>query len=345
MSRVLPYLKRAPRTLIFWMIVLIFVFAGVRLAFPRGGFDEVRTGEVPIEIAAGDDGLWVLNYADHSVSLVDTETKEEVLEVGVGADVAPALSANDDGAWVILDDGDTIGRVDPETEAVEDRVDVAAVIDEGTVAQDLAAGPGFVWITTGEGGQMVRLDTESGQLGDVIDVGEVVVQPQVQGDSLWVYETDGITQYDGTTGEEQVKYDTSTFQVHEFFAAEDFIYVLANVDAFDKTGLLLRLDPDEPDGAANAARVRIMDSTPSHVAAEGDQVFVSGSGGMLFEYRSVADEPLTAVAAEQVTVSTKDLRTVVVDEETVWIADGENGVVHQPVEGVSGDPTATSTPR
>ena len=112
MSTVSSVLRRAPRQLMFWLVVAVFAVGALRAFFPIEGFDEVRTGEVPLEVAGSDDGLWVLNYADHTVSLVRTSDQEVLLTTEVGADVAPALSANDDGAWLILDAGDTIGRVD-----------------------------------------------------------------------------------------------------------------------------------------------------------------------------------------------------------------------------------------
>ncbi len=330
-----PHLRRAPRTLMFWMIVAVFAVALLRSFFPEEGFDEVRTGEQPLEVAAGDDGVWVLNYADHSVSLVDTSTTEEVFETPVGDDVAPALAANDDGAWVLLDAGDTLGRIDPSSEDVAERIDLADAFDEGSTAQDLAAGEDFVWVTSGEGGQMLRVDTRRGEVGEPIDLGEDVVQPQVLGDSLWVFESDGLTEYDATTGEEQRKIDTSDFRVHDFVATEDHLFVLANVDNFEQTGLLVRLDLQ--DDGSESGRARIQESAPTHLAAAGDQVFVVGTGGILTEFESLPDRSPTPIATEQVTVSTKDLRTVIVVDETIWIADGTNGVVHQPITGIEGE--------
>ena len=340
MSTVLSVLRRAPRQLMFWLIVAVFAVGALRAFFPLEGFDEVRTGEVPLEVAGSDDGVWVLNYADHTVSLVRTSDQEVLLTTEVGVDVAPALSANDDGAWLILDAGDTIGRVDPSGEIV-DRFDVSGTLDD--IAQDLAAGPDFVWVTTGEGEQMVRIDTTTGEMGDVIDVGEVVVQPQVLGDSLWVYESDGITEYDNTTGEELNKLETPDLRIHDFYATEEAVYVLANVDNFEETGLVVRIDPVE--GQENG-RARITDTRPSHITVADGQVFVTGSSGLLMELTTDPDRPPSLIATEQVTVSTKDLRGVTVLDEIVWVADGTNGIVHQPVDGVEGgeDTTDVTTP-
>ena len=337
MSRVLPYLKRAPRTLIFWLIVLIFAVAAVRVAFPREGFDEIQTGEQPLEVAGTDDGVWVLNFADHSVSLIDPTSEDEVFEVELGDDLAPAMSANDDGAWVILDGGTTIGRIDADRQEVADRFDITDAIDGDSVAQDLAAGDGFVWVTTGEGGQMVRLDTGSGDFDDPVDLDQSVVQPQVVGGSLWVNQTDGVTEYDSTSGEQGRQLDTTASRVHDFFATDDFVYLIINTDAIEEIGTLVRMDPDNADQSSESApRVRIQKSTPTHLTAVGEQVFVTGTLGQLHEVESLPDEGLTLIATEQVTVSTKDLRTVIVLDETLWIADGTNGVVHQRIDDIEG---------
>jgi len=332
----------------FWMVVAVFGVALLRVFVPNDGFDEVRTGEQPLEVAAGDDGVWVLNYADHSVSLIDPDTQEERFETELGVDVAPALSANDDGAWVILDAGTTIGRVDPDSQEVAERVELGDVFDEGTKAQDLAAGPDFVWVTSGEGGQMVRLDTSSGELGEVVDVEGSVVQPQVLGESLWVYESDGITEYDSGSGDELNKIDTHQYRVHDFAATEDDVFIIADVDAFEETGVVYQLNPE--DGTSDGQR-RIQDSTPSRITAADGQVFVTGSGGFLTELAPARDtsDPegaaaMRIVATEQVTVSTKDLRDLVVHDGVIWIADGTNGVVHQPIDDIEGDaPTETTT--
>jgi streptogramin lyase len=325
----------------FWMIVLVLALGLLRSFFPRGGFDEVRTGEVPLEVAGSDDGVWVLNHADHSVSLIETAEQEILFEVAVGDDVAPTLSANDDGAWVILDGGDTIARIDPGTEAVEDRIDVADTFSDGTPAQDLAAGPDFVWVTTGETGEMVRIDTADGSIGDVIDVGDAVVQPQVLGDSLWVYESDGVTEYDNTSGEEIEKINTSNRRVHDFWVTEENIWLLADIDNVAETGFVVRLDREGADPSIPAARergqYRLQNTRPSRITVADGQVFVSGSGGLLMELTADDDAAIRLLATEQVAVSTKDLKGLIVQDGTVWIADGTNGVVHQPISGIEGE--------
>ena len=47
MSTVSSVLRRAPRQLMFWLIIAVFAAGALRAFFPIEGFDEVRTGEVP----------------------------------------------------------------------------------------------------------------------------------------------------------------------------------------------------------------------------------------------------------------------------------------------------------
>ncbi len=344
-----PHVKRAPRTLMFWLVVLVFGVGLLRSFFPAEGYDEVRTGEQPLEVAGTDDGVWVLNYADHSVSLVDPDTDEEVFEKVVGDDVAPAMSANDDGAWLLLEGGETLGRIDAQSQDIADRYDLTQVLDDGTVGQDVAAADGFVWVTSGESGQMIRLDTATEEFDDPISLDESVVQPQVVGDSLWVNTTEGITEYDNTTGEQLRQLDTLASRVHDFYATEDYVYLIINTDPVEEIGYIVRMDPDEErQSAESAPRRKIQKSTPTHLTAIGDQVFVTGTLGTVNEINSDPEgglDALTIVATEQVTVSTKDLRTIIVRDGTLWIADGTNGVVHQRIDDIEGEvPTDDTTP-
>src|SRR4029453_12093343 len=195
-----PYVQRALRSTMFWLVLLILALALLRVFIPRSGFDEVATGATPLEVGANEAGLWVLNYEDESVSLVDTEAREVDFTAEVGP-VGPAFSVNEDGAWIILDAGQTVAVVDEVSGGVAQRIDVSDVLDDP--AQDVAAGDGMVWITTAQGGQMVRLDTATGELGDPVELGENVVQPEIVGDDLWAHITDGIARFDVETGEQQ----------------------------------------------------------------------------------------------------------------------------------------------
>ena len=328
MAPLTTLLRRAVRTLMFWLVVAVFAVAVVRSFFPVEGFDEVRTGEGPIEVAGSDDGLWVINHGDRTVSLVRPSDSEILFSTEVGVSVAPTLSANDDGAWVIQDRGGTLVRIDAGGD-VADRIDVSDTFETG--AQDLAAGDGFVWLTALDDGQMARVDTDSGTVVDVVDVGESVGQPQIVGDRLWVNQAGALGGYDAETGE-QIDLLVTEHRIHDFVVADDAVWLVADVDNFEATGLVVRLDPDD---GSETARLRVADARPSRLALEGDRIYLSAGEGTLIELSTV---PLAVVATEQVAVSTKDLQGITVLDDTIWVADGTNGVVHQPVGDLEGSP-------
>ncbi len=332
MPSVSTFLRRVPRTLMFWLVIAVFAVAAVRAFHPQRGFDEVRTGEQPLEVAGSDDGVWALNFGDHSVSLIDTAT-DEVVHTTTDESLTPALTANDDGAFVLVDAGETLLRIDPAEGGVAERIDLTDTLDHA--AQDVAAGDGFVWVTSGEGGQMVRIEGD-GTIGEPIDIGEPVAQPQVLDDVLWVHLTAGLAEYDAASGE-QVRVVETDRRIHDFVADDRALWLLADLDNFAQTGFVVRLDLED----GTETPYRITESRLSHVAVAGEQLFVSGSAGMLFE---LSMDPLRLIATEQVAVSTKDLRGTIVRDDVVWVADGTNGVVHQPVDGIDGEIPTTTLP-
>ncbi len=311
-----PYVRRALHSTMFWLVLVICGLALLRVFIPREGFDEVATGATPLEVGANDAGLWVLNYDDQSVSLVDTTAREVDFTVDVGP-VGPAFTVNDDGAWVILDAGQTVALVDDQTGGVAQRVDVSDVLD--APAQDVAAGDGLVWITTAEGGQMVRMDTSDFSLGDPVDLDENVVQPDVVGDDLWANTADGITRFDLETGEQEQVID-SELRVHDFAVDADGIWALVNVDNFEGTGELVRFDPE--DGREVGGRVHFT-TRPSHLTTVDDRLFVSSAEGLVYE---IGKSPMALVGDEQIAASTKDLRGLTPVGGEIWVADGVNGV-------------------
>jgi hypothetical protein len=328
-----PYVQRALRSTMFWLVVLILVLAVLRVFIPRGGFDEVATGATPLEVGANEAGLWVLNYEDESVSLVDPDARDVTFTADVGP-VGPAFSVNADGAWVILDAGQTVAVVDEDSGGVAQRVDVSEVLDDP--AQDVAAGDGVVWITTAEGGQMVRLDTATGELGEPVELGENVVQPDVVGDDLWAHITDGIARFDLETGEQQQLIETEQ-RIHDFAVDHDGVWALVNVDNLEGTGELVKFDLE--DGAEQGGRLHFT-TRPSHLTTLDDRVFVSSAEGLVYE---IGKSPVALAGDEQITASTKDLRGLVAIDNELWVADGLNGVAWLEISEAPPVPAPTTT--
>lgn len=306
------------RSTMFWLALAVLAVGALRVFFPLGGFDEIRTGASPIEIQGAADGVWVLNYDDQSVSLVDPDTEEEDFTVQL-ENLGPALSANDEGAWVVLDQGERVARIDADSRRIGDSYDTSDLFPEDEPAQDVAAGDGFVWITSALSGQVVRLDTETGEFGEVIQVAENVAQPAIDGDVLWLHTKGGIAQLDVRTGETIETWDSGDHVVHDFTVSADSVWALVDVDNFEQTGLLIRYDKDtgEEDG-----RLRLL-TRPSHLEVTGNRVYVTALEGLV---EVIDTDPVQLVEEDQITVSTKDLRGVDAFEGRLWVADGYNGV-------------------
>ncbi len=329
------YLRRLPHTLMFWLFVAVVVGFALRLAFPREGFDLLDTGEGSLDLAAADDGVWVLNYEEHSVTLVDPADVGVVFTASVGDEVAPTIAADGDGALVLLDQASTLARVDPVTEDVTDRIDVEGALDGP--AQDLAAGAGWIWLTGGTSGFMAQVDSGSGEIVQTIDLDQNVVQPQIVGDSLWVVRADGMAEYDVDTGEERRVVETDR-RARGYAVGGSTLWLLTDVRAELEQGTVVSIDLDtgQETGAIVVAGTR-----PAGITLAGaDELVVSGSGGMMVR---LSADPVRAVAAEEVDVQGANLRSPLFWEGRIWAADGVDGVVYPSVEDIQAEPTTGTT--
>jgi len=329
------YLRRLPRTLMFWLFILVVVLFGLRLVFPRQGFDKLDTGEGPLDVAAAADGVWVLNHEEHSVTLVDPDDVGVMFTASVGDQVAPTITADDNGAWVLLDDGTTLALLDPVSEEITERYDVEEAVDGP--AQDIAAGGGWVWVTSGASGLMAQVDADSGEVAQTVDVGQSVVQPQVVGDSLWVVRSDGLGEYDLDSGEELAVIESDR-AVRGYAVGEDALWMLTDIDGEEEQGTVVTVDL----GSGEQTTATVVGGTrPSGIVlVDGDQLVVTGSGGIMVH---VSTDPLLPVAAEQVSLENALLRGPVYWDGRVWAADGIDGVVYQTLDDIEGDATIGTT--
>jgi hypothetical protein len=78
----------------------------------------------------------------------------------------------------------------------------------------------------------------------------------------------------------------------------------------------------------------------SMVLVDGDQLVITGSGGMMV---LVATDPLQPEAAEQVALENAIIRGAVYWEDRVWAADSIDGVVYQSVDDIQGEATTGTT--
>ncbi len=329
------YVRRLPRTLMFWLFIAVVVLFGLRLVFPREGFDKLDTGEGPLDVAASADGVWVLNHEEHAVTLVDPDDVGVLFTASVGDEVAPTITADDNGAWVLLDDGTTLALLDPVSEEISERYDVEAAMDGA--AQDLAAGGGWVWVTSGASGLMAQVDAESGEVVQTVEVGQNIVQPQVVGDALWVVRSDGLGEYDLDTGEE-LRVIESDRTIRGYAVGEDALWLLTDIDGELEQGTVVTVDL--PSGE-QTTEVVVGGTRPSGmVLVEGEQLVITGNGGMMVR---VATDPLRLEGASQVDLENANLRGPVYWEGRVWAADGIESVVYQSVDDIDGEATTGTT--
>jgi hypothetical protein len=328
------YVRRLPRTLMFWLFIAVVVLFGLRLVFPRSGFDKLDTGDGPLDVAAAADGVWVLNYEEHSVTLVDPNDVGVMFTASVGDEVAPTISADDSGAWVLLDNGTTLALLDPVSEEITDRIDVEGPLDGP--AQDLAAGGGWVWVTSGASGLMAQVDAESGEVAQTLDIGQSIVQPQVVGDVLWVVRSDGLGEYDLDTGDE-LRVIESDRTIRGYAVGEDAIWLLTDIDGELEQGTVVTVDLAS---GQQTTEVVVGGTRPSGMVLVDDRLVVTGSGGMMV---LVATDPLQPEAAEQVALENAIIRGAVYWEDRVWAADSIDGVVYQSVDDIQGEATTGTT--
>ena len=328
------YVRRLPRTLMFWLFIAVVVLFGLRLVFPRSGFDKLDTGDGPLDVAAAADGVWVLNYEEHSVTLVDPNDVGVMFTASVGDEVAPTITADDNGAWVLLDNGTTLALLDPVSEEITDRIDVEGPLDGP--AQDLAAGGGWVWVTSGASGLMAQVDAESGEVAQTLDIGQSIVQPQVVGDVLWVVRSDGLGEYDLETGDE-LRVIESDRTIRGYAVGEDAIWLLTDIDGELEQGTVVTVDLAS---GQQTTEVVVGGTRPSGMVLVDDRLVVTGSGGMMV---LVATDPLQPEAAEQVALENAIIRGAVYWEDRVWAADSIDGVVYQSVDDIQGEATTGTT--
>jgi streptogramin lyase len=164
----------------------------------------IKVGDFPTDLAMFAGKLWILNFADRSLSRVDPSAARLVGEpVGLPGELG-ALDAGAGLLWAIDCNKGIVYGLDPRQGAVEIRARVRA--DEGL--GDIAVSAGSVWVTDWASHVVLRLDPTTGKVGERIPAGD---QPEkiaaVAGD-IWVS--------DAGAGE-LLRIDASTNRVAETF--------------------------------------------------------------------------------------------------------------------------------
>jgi YVTN family beta-propeller protein len=200
---------------------------------------ELRVGDHPVDLAHGQDGLWVTNRVGRSVALVDEGDPTELIATwqlngkpeGVAvADNGVAFVANRDTNEVLQVDrnegprgprgvgsepsgvairGDTLWVADFASDTVSRIVgdDPVESIDVGDEPYGVAIGDdGAAWVTNREGDSVSRIGPTSSTADDPITVGDNPRGIDVSAEAVWVTNAgdNTVTRLDLNTGDDQV---------------------------------------------------------------------------------------------------------------------------------------------
>jgi streptogramin lyase len=184
---------------------------------------DIPLGGRPVGIAVTDDGVWVTDADDGTVTRIDPDTYAIVKTIGLGGDVN-GIAAGFGSIWVAGGNDETLYRIDPATDAIEEelrlgdadplrprpiffvtagqkavwvtrgnsllRIDpkttqVTKTVPLPGVPNDLGSGAGSVWVPLTDE-RLVRVDESSGELSNTSQLPSVAGSPIVTGGSLWL---------------------------------------------------------------------------------------------------------------------------------------------------------------
>ena len=74
--------------------------------------ETIAVGDGPVDVAAGDDAVWVVNSLDGTVSRIDPATNDVVATVEVGNDPR-RVAVGDDEVWVTVREPVELGPAEP----------------------------------------------------------------------------------------------------------------------------------------------------------------------------------------------------------------------------------------
>jgi YVTN family beta-propeller protein len=138
----------------------------------------VAVGELPVNLAHGQEGLWVTNRVGESISLVDGDPGKEVDQFPVGLK-PEGVAVGDGSIWVAGYNQPTLLRLDPDTGAVQDTITV------GAPPGNVAFGQGAIWVANSGTNTISKVDTQSGAIR-TITVGTSPYGLAIGGGDVWV---------------------------------------------------------------------------------------------------------------------------------------------------------------
>ncbi len=182
----------------------------------------VAVGKLPVNLAHGQEGLWVTNRVGGSLSLVDGDPGKQINEFSLGLK-PEGVTVGDGSIWVAAYSQPTILRVNPDDGSVQSRIAVGAppgnvafahgsiwvansgadtlskvdtstgsvkTVQVGSNPYGLAAGDGGIWVTNRGDGTVQRINTLNGHPDDPIAVGANPKGIAVANGTEWVANSD-----------------------------------------------------------------------------------------------------------------------------------------------------------
>jgi YVTN family beta-propeller protein len=160
---------------------------------------NVRVGNQPSSIAAGEGAVWVVNAEDLTISRIDPETRavRTIRTHATPSDVAVGEGA----VWVANGAENTVSRIDPRSMIVERTIDLPPPQQSlGPGNQTfIAAGGGAVWVAPYRWGPLWRIDPQSNEVVETIpgDGGAIAVGEG----AVWIVGFTRVSRVDPTANE------------------------------------------------------------------------------------------------------------------------------------------------
>ena len=275
----------------------------------------VAVGSTPLGIDVTDDGVWVANSGDGTVSRIDPTTDEVVATVPVGLNPV-AVAATSEAVWVANGASGTLSRIDPGTN------EVIATIEVGDQPFALAATRQAVWVSSDATSSVSRVDPSTNSVVAVIRVEDNPFALAATNQTVWVTSDAG-----GGVGQSAVgsitAIDVGTNEPGAVFALGQDLGSVAATDADlwvaqTDENLLTRAEPTPPFDADTIEVGR----SPSGVALDADRVWVTNNDDGTV---SLVDATTNTVV-ETVAVGGNPVG-IAARADTAWVANGADGTV------------------
>ena len=150
---------------------------------------RIRSVVDPIEIAVGEEGVWVTEHRRGNLVRLDPTTGDVLATIHVGG--RPGVAIGFGSVWARSNDERVVSRIDPTTNQI-----VATISMPGNPI-DLAIAGNWVWVAATpqrgaceRGSYLVRLDPEADEVDAIMDL-PCAFALATDGRSLWAGSMDG----------------------------------------------------------------------------------------------------------------------------------------------------------